>query len=441
MKDPEDPDVKREIEERFQWNVRTIVGDYGRVGSQSARWDEPVRKALELMAHFRVHGAVDASRASYSDSIRELIRAARAAGCDDPLALYLYARLGVPETMTEKDRAQLYAEAADGIESRGYSPIRKFYAHLRAAERLSAANERQQGQAAVHKHSTRAWDLCIEFIGDKAAPSEDVREAVEELVKYWSGRLQPKRYEALEAALLRHWGNEAWVYRFKGTHFKEFAWEARGNGYADTVSEEGWRLFSERLEIAERALLKSWEMNPSDPETARALMGVELGQGRGRDRLEQWFSRAMKLNTNFYEACSIKLTYLEPKWHGSARQMLEFGRECARSKEWGWSVPLIIAEAHQSLARYDQREGQDYWADPSVWPEIESCFEAFFARYGEQGLGWRHNYARFAYKCRKWSVLRRELPLLGKVNYDFFGGREAFEQMKREVEEHLSETK
>ena len=62
--------------------------------------------------------------------------------------------------------------------------------------------------------------------------------------------------------------------------------------------------------------------------------------------MELWFDRAMELDPNDYDACYYKLYYLEPKWYGSVKDMLDFGRECVDSKVWGGRVPLVLTDAH-----------------------------------------------------------------------------------------------
>ena len=48
--------------------------------------------------------------------------------------------------------------------------------------------------------------------------------------------------------------------------------------------------------------------------------------------MEEWFRRAMKADPGNYSACSSKLYYLEPKWHGSEEEMLAFGASAWRRR-------------------------------------------------------------------------------------------------------------
>jgi hypothetical protein len=173
----------------------------------------------------------------------------------------------------------------------------------------------------------------------------------------------------------------------------------------------------------------AWKLNPSDRRIPLKMLTVELGQGKGRPTMERWFTRAMTLETNDYEACRSKLIYLEPKWYGSPEEMLAFGRECVASTKWGGKVPLILLDAHYTLSGYLPKANRGtYWKQPSVWNDVKSSFEKFF-ELNPQAVSWRHNYAFYAYACEQWDDFNKQLPLLGEINYAYFGGKEAFEKM------------
>jgi hypothetical protein len=214
------------------------------------------------------------------------------------------------------------------------------------------------------------------------------------------------------------------------------AWHARGGGNADTVTEEGWKRFEQHLKQAETHLRRGWKADGSDARLPTEMLTVAIGRGFERGEMETWFERAMKADTNNVDACERKLSYLEPKWHGSAEQVLAFGRKCAASGQWGGSVPLILPEAHRRVASYlGGAELRDYWANPAVWTEIRSCYEAFALRSPKQ-TAFLQQYAWFAYRCGQWQELRRLVDRMGPVNYAYFGGRKAYDRMIQDLEEH-----
>jgi len=160
------------------------------------------------------------------------------------------------------------------------------------------------------------------------------------------------------------------------------------------------------------------------------MMKVELGQGRGRSRMESWFNRAMNLDTNFYDAAVLMGFYLEPRWHGSDKEALAFARSCVDSKQWAGRVPLVLRDLHHSLADYNGLdESPQYWHRPEVWRDIQSSYDRFF-ECNPTAHGWRHNYASDAYLCGAYSAFLEQTRLFGsQTNYAYFGGVEEFNRM------------
>ena len=72
------------------------------------------------------------------------------------------------------------------------------------------------------------------------------------------------------------------------------------------------------------------------------MMEVELGQGQGWARMQQWFARAMALSPDYYDAAKLMSFYLEPRYFGSQQTVLDFARSCVASTNWGGAVPLVL---------------------------------------------------------------------------------------------------
>src|SRR5581483_2495023 len=79
-----------------------------------------------------------------------------------------------------------------------------------------------------------------------------------------------------------------------GRHAVKAAWDARGSGLSATVTEEGGRLFGERLQEAETALAAAWAADPTCAPAAAEMIRVCMGRGHDRGVMEQWFRRALE---------------------------------------------------------------------------------------------------------------------------------------------------
>jgi hypothetical protein len=220
--------------------------------------------------------------------------------------------------------------------------------------------------------------------------------------------------------LERRFPNDANVLALKGRAYVDWAWEARGGGWANTVTPQGWKDMAARLDEASAALTRAWQLDPDDADVAVEMINVELGRNGDRDVMEAWFKRAMAADPDCYAACTSKLYFLEPKWHGSAEDMLAFGRECVAGGNWRERLPAVLIDAHVALAAYEA-DKDAYWLKPGVWDDVVRVY-AEHVRLFPDDSDIRGYYAKFAYKCHQWKVLNEQLAKLGKdADPEMFG--------------------
>jgi hypothetical protein len=435
--EPETKPAKEQgLQTRLEWNRSTLVADYERYGNRNAKWDAPASKALEAFAQLRSAKGPQ-EREQLFPKLIDAASCAMTNGCTDPMIRYLHARFVMPELKHEpQQHIEAYTRAAEELTRSSRAPIRKYYAALRASASVNEGSASSMPE--VHKWRDQAKRFLAEVVHDQTTPAGEVFDAWEAFFDAVpkNSKEHFEFYLSLEPTMLQNWASAPELYMLKGWFYADYAWQARGSGWSDSVTAKGWEGFEQRLAIAEKALDKAWKLDPTDARTARHMLTVELGQGRGRQEMEKWFERAMVLNTNYYDACHAKLYYLEPKWYGSQEDMLEFASECLRSEKWGGNVPLIVLDAHEGIVSYlDKSERPGYWKRSEVWGDVKQAFDKFF-RLNPDASGWHHNYALYAYRAEQWDELNRQLKLLGPVNYSYFGGKEAFDKMALAAKEH-----
>ncbi len=418
---------------RVAFSLRDFLESYNQFASHDEKWDSSATNGLASLARARVASEPEAStfqKTAYSE-----IQRAIEAGCNDPLVIYAWTWLRYPNTKQADQRSRdEWVRAADLLRSSQYSSLRKFWAVIKAAQASKVITSETPQE--VHNLRREARALVQEILSEKEIPAEELTQAVWTLLDTVRNNNSQLRefYDDVEKPLFKNWSDSAEAWFIKGNFEVNFAWQARGTGYANTVTKEGWKAFKDHLAAADKALEKSWKIKPME-KTAIRLMTVELGQGKGRDRLEKYFQRAMLLNPNSFNACSAKLEYLYPKWYGSVEEAIRFSWECVASTNWAGNVPLIMLDAHAELAREfypKQAERDQYWRDPAVWPGIDAAFKKFF-QLNPDANGWRHNYFWYACKCEQWDTANEQLPQLGPINYSYFGGKENFEAMAAEA--------
>jgi hypothetical protein len=154
--------------------------------------------------------------------------------------------------------------------------------------------------------------------------------------------------------------------------------------------------------------------------------------------MELWFSRAMALNPNNYEACKNKLHFLYPQWYGSRDEMIAFGRECVASTNWGGYVPIILVDAHTDYNTFSDNSDEEklaYWKQPEVWPDIKSAYDRFF-ELNPDATDIYKNYAWYAYHAEQWEAFNQLVSKVRPEDYNFFGGKDEFDKMVELAGEH-----
>ena len=109
-----------------------------------------------------------------------------------------------------------------------------------------------------------------------------------------------------------------------------YAWEARGGGWANTVREAGAKQFGERLEQARAVLDKAAKLPVRCPHWYRAMQGVALGQGWDRKEYERLFAEAVAAEPEYLDFYFSKALYLMPRWYGEPGEWERFADESAR---------------------------------------------------------------------------------------------------------------
>jgi tetratricopeptide (TPR) repeat protein len=111
-----------------------------------------------------------------------------------------------------------------------------------------------------------------------------------------------------------------------------WAWEARGSGYANTVSRDSWRLFGARIQQADANLSEAERDGPPCPGMYLQWLTVAMAQNWDRDRYDNLFNRAVALEPACYGYFTSKAYNLLPRWHGKPGEMEAFALESRNSR-------------------------------------------------------------------------------------------------------------
>jgi hypothetical protein len=157
--------------------------------------------------------------------------------------------------------------------------------------------------------------------------------------------------------------------------YLRFAWKARGHGYAETVTPEGWASFRDRVQAARTAL----EQSPSAalcPEWFLEMQGVALTQEWSRAQVDALVDRALAYEPKYFYFATAEANYLLPKWHGAPGDVERFAAQVADKVGGaeGDAVYFRIAAAVNCCKRSQ--------APDLSWPRVQRGFAAIEQLYG-----------------------------------------------------------
>ena len=418
--------------QRLVWNLKTLVEAYAHAGYTNSAWDAPARTALAEFAHVRADAASDNQHGL--KIVAANAAAAIQSGCKDPMVTYLYVRFALDPTSSPAAICAAYDAMARAMHNSSYAPLRKFYATIRTDNQYYATygTNVTAFPSAMEISTYLSADALYSMLDTNTPPEEIYELCSEDLQGYETApKLYAQAYPIIENAVFTGWPNEATSWLLKGEANYQMAWHARGGGYANDVSAAGWKGFGDHLATAEAALNRAWQLDPDDPRIPTAMMNVVADEQKGRDVMELWFSRAMAVDPDNYKACRNKLRFLYPQWYGSREEMIAFGRVCVATTNWGGDVPLILVDAHTDYNNYSNTNDADreaYWRQPEVWPDIKAAYERYFT-LNPDATDLYKNYAWYAYQAGQWAAFNGLAKKVRPADFDFFGGKNALDQM------------
>lgn len=184
------------------------------------------------------------------------------------------------------------------------------------------------------------YDLTVDCLTDKGFYMEAIQ-----LLKAWT-KLHPDN-------------QEAWI-KLKDIDVK-WAWVARGDGWADSVTPEGWRLMKERMKDAVTAGEQAASLAFGDCRVWSKMLSLGNGAEFDKPRMQGYFNKMFQLNPYRTQGYETYLEYLKPKWSGSVDEMTAF------AEKYDAYDPGLLAEAMVELFNVSTEDNSE-----AAW---KKCFQ------------------------------------------------------------------
>jgi hypothetical protein len=218
---------------------------------------------------------------------------------------------------------------------------------------------------------------------------------------------------------------EAWI---------KYAWKARGGGYADSVTDEGWKLMGERLKIGASVADAAKDMHTPTLYTARETLA--LGQSWSKKEFNKVFDEAIKYNPDYFEIYFRKIYFLLPRWNGSAGEFESFLNRTANTMG-GDKGDIFYARMVNRFYR-SRLEGDAVFKNTELsWKRTKKGFELLQKQY-PNSLDVQSAYARLATVAGDEEVAKAMMAKIGnRCNKDSWT-RAEFIKAKQKAASHTA---
>lgn len=334
-----------QLAEIAEFDQKFVVDAYEQKGHRDPKWDAV---AVKL-----VHSQYEASLANpaqgqyyailrYVPAMAVADRAALArqvidSGCDDAMVLFLAGN--ALKEAGDSLSAKAFALADEHAAGSPYLPIYKvlmFDAAMQSTQPLS------EDDPELDQMRERFRAILRLVLADK-----------ETLPKYraviWAKGafvFESNNHDAADriaTAMSNVKDPDPWLWGvFMGHAELERAWKSRGNGWANTVTEEGWAGFRKHLDFARQHLEQAAEIDKTLPHAPAMLIMVALGEGT--PDAQHWFDEAKKRQIDYLPAYNNYRNIVQPRWSGSIEQQIALAKSEVATGRFDTRVPALASQ-------------------------------------------------------------------------------------------------
>jgi tetratricopeptide (TPR) repeat protein len=385
-----------------EFRVRQWIDGYQQRGQHDPECEREELTFLQVWIARNYGGAAATNPISLEDESDKL---AADSQCTDPLVLTVAA---VNNRNLFQSR-HCYERALAAFPASQHRAYPQLYATLMLADREDGDAKRQ------HDLEEGALPLLSKCFADGSFTPNDQQEIAELLVNGWGRHLFNTSASSVSTIAHLAGTNYQWLALcLDGEREIAEAWAARGGGYSDTVSDQGWKGFSSHLAAARTDLTAAWNLQPMWPLAPERMIYVSLGDS-DIDEMRQWFDRTTTAQIDYDLAYRDFRWGLRPRWYGNHASLLAFGEAAVDTGRFDTDVPRKFFDAIQDVeSELDLPKGRYIFGRHDIWPNLCRMYGGYIAAPSQADCrtGWRTSYAVVAYLAGKYDVARTQLAAL-----------------------------
>jgi hypothetical protein len=381
------------------FRLRQWVEGYEKRGQRNKECDTEADLFIRTYVA-RNYGGPEATNALSLEN--ESDKLAHDANCIDPLVLTVAA----DESLNHFDAVHLFQRALAAYPTSPHKAYPQFYAAVRLVDELG---ERSEQSGAL---TTSALQLLGKCFADGSFTTNDQEEIADIFINGWGSDFFEQNAFSVCSAAHRAGADYKWLALcLDGEREIKEAWAARGDGYSDSVTEEGWRSFRSHLSNARTDFTAAWNLHPDWPLAPERMIYVSLGDS-DLDEMRTWFDRTTLAQIDYERAWSDFRWGLRPRWYGNEKAMLALGIAAINTGRFDTDVPRkymdCVFDVESELGR---PAGQRIYGRPDIWPNLKRMYDGYVnaASQAQDLNDWRTYYAVVAFFAHHYDVARTQL--------------------------------
>lgn len=382
-----------------EFRVRQYLEGYKKHGDRSSPHDAEIILLIEAW----INETYDGSARTDLPSARELgNKLAADLTCNDAVALLICAITSAElnESITRLERSLL------AFEKSKYPAYPQFYAAVSMATKVSDQSGR------VLALDASAIELFKRALRDGSIQEKDQPQMADALLTGAADAFFTRNGTVLcdvEPELAKRF---AWLISvLHGEISTRWAWHERGGGYANTVTDKGWREFFKHMAEARAHFTKAWELHPEWPQAPALMVSVAMSDADHKD-MRVWFDRALAAQIDNEKAWSSMRWGLRPRWGGDYESMLALGVTAVNSGRFDTDTPRKFLDVVTDLeSELKVPAGKHIYGRKDIWPQVQRVYEGYIEHTKGAAINsyWRSMYIAMASQSGKYEVARSQL--------------------------------
>jgi len=161
--------------------------------------------------------------------------------------------------------------------------------------------------------------------------------------------------------------------------YTDYAWRARGAGWAKTVTQQGWALFGQRLNQAYQILERGRNVAARDPGYWNIYQTVAMGMNWPQFRQEEILRNGLAVAPYYVPLYTSYAYAITPRWGGRPGQIKAFADLAVQvpggpgEEAYGW-IAFQMDQNHEDPARLAKLE----------WPRVEAACRKLLEKYPDE---------------------------------------------------------